>query len=292
MATNQLKHDLVYKGDCIILTTKHAKSIAIAPAFYKNLGASILEYVADTDEFGTFSGEIERKGNALECARKKAEGPLKKLNKRIKFMLASEGSFGPHPLMPLLPCDREILYFIDRKRGFHLHSSHLSESTNYSMKALDSLEELQEFAATSLFPSHALILRPKNRDSKDPVFKGVNSHVDLEEAFKECQKHEFNGKVWVETDMRAQFNPTRMTVIGELAEKLSKRLNTPCPSCYNPGWGNIGIEKGLPCSYCGLETEMTKHEIFGCVKCEYKQISKPREQQQLADPLYCSFCNP
>lgn len=57
MAINKLKHSSVYTNSCIVLTTKHAKSIAIAPPFEDKLGASVLEYVVDTDKLGTFSGE-------------------------------------------------------------------------------------------------------------------------------------------------------------------------------------------------------------------------------------------
>ncbi len=293
MERNELKQNSKYNGSCIILTTKHAKSIAIAPPLYKKLGASVLEYVADTDQLGTFSGETEREGSTLECARKKSEWALKKLGKKIQFALASEGSFGPHPFMPFLPCDRETLYFIDQKRGFHLHLSHLSENTNYRMEALDSLEQVQKFAQDALFPSHALILRPCNRESKHPIFKGVDSQSALEEAFRECLKSASNGKVWVETDMRAQFNPSRMLVITELAEKLSERLATCCPSCDAPGWGKIGVETGLPCDCCGLKTEMIKHEIFGCTTCKHKETHQPSEEKlKGANPQYCSFCNP
>ena len=109
MARNKLIDESCYKGSCIILTTKHAKSIAIAPPFLKTLGASIIEYVVDTDKLGTFSGEIEREGNALECARKKCEWSLNKLGNKVEFAIASKGSFGPHPFIPFLPCDHEIL---------------------------------------------------------------------------------------------------------------------------------------------------------------------------------------
>jgi hypothetical protein len=281
----------LYSECNIILTTKHAKSIAIATPFYEKLGASILEHVTDTDKLGTFSGEIERKGNALECARRKCELSLE-LSEQVELSLASEGSFGPHPFMPFIPCDHEILYFIDRKRDFHMHLSQLSDKTNYSMQSLSSIEELQKFAKDALFPSHALILRPSNRTVKEPIFKGIESLTVLEEAFKECIKYSSDGKVWVETDMRAQFNPSRMLVIGELAEKLSKRLATHCPSCDLPGWGKVGTEMGLPCGWCGSETEMIKHEILGCVKCSYKEINENSDKLKHADPKYCSFCNP
>ena len=66
MAEHALKLRSAYAGSCFILTTKHAKSIAIAPPFWEKLEASVLEYVVDTDALGTFSGEVEREGNALE----------------------------------------------------------------------------------------------------------------------------------------------------------------------------------------------------------------------------------
>lgn len=292
MAKNELKPRSVYAGSCIILVTKHAKSISIAPPFWDKLEASVLEYVVDTDKLGTFSGEIEREGSALECARRKCEWSLEQLGDSVEFALASEGSFGPHPFIPFLPCDYEILYFIDRKRGFHMHLSHLSEKTNYRMEALDSLEALQKFAKDAKFPSHALILRPNGSKTNTPLFKGIDSLETLEKAFQECLKHASDGKVWVETDMRAQFNPSRMAVIGELAEKFVARLATHCPKCDTPGWGKVGVETGLPCSQCGSETEMIKHEIFGCCKCSYKEIKEPPNRLKQADPGHCQYCNP
>jgi hypothetical protein len=96
-----------------------------------------------------------------------------------------------------LPCDHEILYFIDRRNDFHLHLSHLSEKTNYHMQAIDSWEELQKFASRALFPSHALILRPNNMETKNPIFKGINTWQDLEEAFKESLKLSDKKKAWL-----------------------------------------------------------------------------------------------
>ena len=151
-----------YAGSSIILTTKHSKSIAIAPSFLNILSAQIVECVVDTDKFGTFSGEIERKNNALYCCKIKCELGMQLSG--ADYGISSEGSFGPHPYMPFLPCDNEILYFIDRERDFHLYISCLSEKTNYNIQVLDSIEELQIFAEKALFPSHALILRPDGQD--------------------------------------------------------------------------------------------------------------------------------
>jgi hypothetical protein len=173
MARNKLINESCYEGICIILTTKHAKSIAIAPPFLETLGATVIEYIVDTDKLGTFSGEIERQGNSLECARKKCEWSLNKLGNKVEFAIANEGSFGPHPFIPFLACDHEILYFIDRKRDFHLHLSHITEKTNYRTETVNSLEALHKFANQASFPSHALIIQPNNKETKGPIFKGL-----------------------------------------------------------------------------------------------------------------------
>ncbi len=278
-----------YAGSSIILTTKHSKSIAIAPAFLNVLSAKIIECVIDTDQLGTFSGEIERAGNAVDCAKMKCELGLRLQDSH--YGLSSEGSFGPHPYIPFLPCDNEILYFIDRKRGFTLYLSHLSENTNYNMQFVSSMEELQQFSEKALFPSHALIVRPTSKE-KNQLFKGVNTADRLEAAFRESMKLSENGKVWVETDMRADMNPSRMMVIQELAEMLAKRLSVLCPLCQSPGWGKVDIEKGLECSGCGIATELIKSEIYGCTKCDYKEESPPANRPLKADPANCSYCNP
>ncbi len=292
MAHSALKKNSDYAGSCIVLITKHAKSIAIAPVFLKKLKATVTECVKDTDHFGTFSGEKIRAESALECARKKCEWAFEEGNDTVEYALANEGSFGPHPLIPFIPCNHEILYFIDRKRDFHLSVSHLSEKTNYRMEAVHSLEALQTFAQKVLFPSHALILRPDNRETKSPLFKGINSQKALEEAFKESLNHSTTGTVWVETDMRALFNPSRMKVIGELAATLAERLALQCPQCKTPGWGKIRLEKGLPCSWCNAETEVIKSEIFGCTKCHYEEKMKRSDNLKETDPSNCHSCNP
>jgi hypothetical protein len=279
-----------YALSTIILTTKHSKSIAIAPSFLNLLSAEMIEYSTDTDKLGTFSGEIERIGNPLDCAKIKCQLGMNLTDSY--YGLSSEGSFGPHPYMPFLPCDHEILYFIDHHRDFHLYVSCFSEKTNYNMQALDSMEELEKFSAKALFPSHALILRPDNKQNKSHIFKGINSIDMLETAFKDSIKRSTNGKVWVETDMRANMNPLRMSVIQGLAEELARRLSALCPKCENPGWGKVQAEKGLACSLCGTETELLKAEIYGCAKCDHKEKISPSHHLLKADPGNCSYCNP
>ncbi len=292
MGKSHLKAKSLYSGSCIIIPTKHGKSEAILNPFWDILGASVMEYSVDTDMFGTFSKEIEREGSEQECARRKCEWSLKMLGPKVELILASEGSFGPHPLIPFMPINHEILYFIDRKRDFHLHISLLNEKTNFQMQEISSFEELQLFAIKANFPSHALMLRPESRDNNSIIFKGINTKEGLEQAFKESLKLSCNGKIWVETDMRAHMNPLRMSNISELAKKMAMRLSESCPVCATPGWGQVRVIKGLICKECGLKTSMIKHEIFGCVKCKYEEVKERADGVKYADQWQCQCCNP
>lgn len=280
----------LYAGKSIILTTQHEKSNAIAPVFARILEATVVEYNTDTDKLGTFSGEIERKGNALDCAKIKCELGIDATDQ--DYGLSSEGSFGQHPYIPFLPCNNEILYFIDRKRNFHLHLSYLSEKTNYNMQSIGSIEELQIFAKKALFPSHALIMRTDNKENKNFIVKGINRQDKLDSTFKELMNSSDNGKVWVETDMRAHMNPSRMKVIEQVAKELANRLAMLCAKCKSPGWGKMSIEKGLECSWCQRATDLMKSEIYGCIQCDHKEKMPRADKLRKANPADCSYCNP
>ena len=72
----------------------HRKEEAIAPALMSALGL-LVEPTAglDTDQLGTFSGEIPRSGTMLEVAVRKARLGMSVMG--LPLGLASEGTFGP-----------------------------------------------------------------------------------------------------------------------------------------------------------------------------------------------------
>lgn len=279
-----------YAGAQIFLVTKHSKALAIATPFRAHLLAIVEELLLDTDTLGTFSGEVERDGNALECARRKCEWGRN--TRDADYFLSSEGSFGPHPWIPFLPWDQEILYFRDYKRGFDLHLVHGSEKTNYQMQAVQAYDELEVFAESAKFPSHSLIIRPNEQAGFEMLFKGIRDHGSLKHAYVESLKHSKDGKVWAETDMRADQNPSRMAVIAELAAKTAQRLAASCPSCGCPGWGEVKVSYGLPCEYCDRPSEMVAQHILGCPLCNH-QLLLPRSDGLVTAPeVNCGWCNP
>ena len=55
----------------------------------------------------------------------------------LKFGLASEGSYGPHPYIPFIPGGREIVLFIDDERGIEIRESIVVTRTNYDSQVCE-----------------------------------------------------------------------------------------------------------------------------------------------------------
>ncbi|HUX78379.1 MAG TPA: DUF6671 family protein [Alphaproteobacteria bacterium] len=106
---------MIYQHKYCILNTLHSKSEALAEPFLKHLGIKVIEQRGVTDQLGTFSGEAERAGTMFEVLKKKCEMGIELSD--YKLGLASEGSFGPHPSIPFLPCDYEARMFMDKENA-------------------------------------------------------------------------------------------------------------------------------------------------------------------------------
>lgn len=150
-------------------------------------------------------------------------------------------------------------------------------------------DEFLSILESMRFPSHAVILRPLEWLDKSIVFKGIQTVEEFQKAFQICQKASLSQRVRVDTDMRAHMNPTRMALIKQLAKKLALRLTTGCPSCNMPGWGKVGVKKGLECGACELPTENIRQDIWGCVTCSFKEYV---DREEKVDPENCLYCNP
>lgn len=279
-----------YRGRTLALATMHRKEEVIAPPLRALLGAKLVVPVIDTDQLGTFSGETPRPGGALEVALRKARLGMQAA--QCHLGLASEGSFGPHPGIFCLPCDTELLVFVDDERGFTLAEAVRSPDTNFFQATIDTLAAARAAARQALFPSHAVVLRPEPWGDRQVIFKGIVSEAQLAEAFAACRAAPAMGQVWLETDMRAQHNPSRRRVIAEVADKLARRLATSCPACVAPGWGRVDVEFGLPCQGCESPTELVRCELWGCVRCAHQERRPRPDGRKWAKPGECGFCNP
>jgi hypothetical protein len=278
-----------YSGALIALTTRHGKERALSPVFAVGLGARLQLSDHDTDQLGTFSGEIPRLTDAAATCRAKALLGMEATG--LPLGLASEASFGPHPAMPMLPVGQELLLFLDLERDLCVLEQRLEWRTNYSHTLLEPGASPEHWLQQVGFPSHGVIARTAE-PQLGLLFKGVQTRADLAEACERCRRADPNGRVWLETDMRAHCNPTRMRSIRRLGVSLVRRLRMPCPECGSPGWGLIDTQAGLPCSECGTPTELTRSEIWGCEACGVRRSQQRRDGLTSAEPGQCPWCNP
>jgi hypothetical protein len=241
----------------------------------------------DTDVLGTFTGEVERQLTPVEAAVKKCQLALDVFGGDLAF--ANEGSFGPHPYIPFTACDDELVVLVDQLNGIQIIERHISTETNFNHSFVHSWEELEAFAEQVGFPSHRLILRI-NPHAALAITKGLNDWDELKERFEWLQR-EYK-KVYAETDMRACYNPTRMSVIQMAVEKLVARTNTLCPLCSCPGFGITDYQSGLPCEWCGLPTLSVLYKKHTCVKCGFqKEVYYPKNKKH-ESAQFCEHCNP
>ena len=278
----------MFKGRTLIIATKHEKEKVIAPIVEKKLGVTcIVQPSLDTDLLGTFTGEIERKDDPITTLRHKCLMAMESAN--CDLAIASEGSFGAHPSLFFVNADDELLMLVDKKNDLEIIARELSTDTNFNGAEIKTEDQLKAFADQTLFPSHSLILR-NQKDSHQKIVKNIQDWETLVTAFNELVK-EF-GSAYVETDMRAMFNPTRMTVIEKAAVKLVDKSLSLCPTCGTPGFGITDIKDGLPCSLCHFPTRSTLSHIYTCSKCNNVKEEKHPHNKYVEDPMFCDICNP
>lgn len=272
----------------IPLTTKHEKLKLIKPAFAEYVGCELFEVNLDTDQLGTFSGEIERIAPPRETAIHKARLGMKETGSLIG--IASEGSVGPDPVVPFIHSNIEHLVLVDDEKGIVISETYRSFDITAATITTAPGQDLTYFLEKADFPHHALIVRP-NTQIKSNCIKGITDQEVLLQAIEKNSQLSPNGFVVIESDLRAIHSPSRQKNIEEVAKLLAIRVSQSCPQCLMPGWGRMGYKKGLNCSECELENpEAIAQEILGCTKC--KHVEPGNVIATSLNPAQCNICNP
>ena len=278
----------MFAGRKVLIATKHKKELVIAPIIEKEL--SITSFVSeqfDTDTLGTFSGEIERKYDALTTLRNKCILAAKA--SKSDLVIASEGSFGAHPSIFFAHANQELVMLKDFKNDLEIIAKEISLETNFYGQKISNETDLLNFAEKVNFPSHALILK-SDETNFSTIFKGIQSEKVLLEKFYELKNK--NGFVYVETDMRAMYNPTRMKVIEKATWQLIEKIKSLCPACQTPGFDIIDAVSGLPCELCKNPTRSTLYYLYQCKKCNHSSKKMFPRGITYEEPTYCDTCNP
>ena len=280
-----------FAGRRLGVATIHGKESVIGPALMKMLpidGFTAIDGV-DTDRFGAFSGEVRRVLDPLETCKAKARHGAHVSG--LDLVVASEGSFGPYPPAPFMSCDQEILALYDAHDGTFFEYCHVSLNTVFGGETCTELRQVKAFAERMKFPTHGLVVRTREKwCADDAMKKGITDEAEISEFV--TWLIEKYGSCWVETDMRAMMNPTRMRVIGETAERFAQELATLCTFCGSCWFRITQALPGLPCGLCGWPTESIRAHVRTCRVCAYASTSPRPDGKATEEPQYCGNCNP
>jgi len=266
----------------------HEKEKIIAPLCKTALGLSVTTLPHfNTDQFGTFSGEVKRVGTQLEVARAKAQAALKESG--YTLALASEGSFESHPQIPFLAHNRELVLLLDTENQLEMVGQHVYYNTIARGQYVQSREELEEIVKAWNFPEQGIILRKQLQSQ--PVYKEITTIDKLYRTAETLFGQGWRSGCFVETDVRAHRCPARREAIAKATEDLIRTCLRTCPRCHTPGFAIIKTESGLPCATCGRPTAQPYAHHHYCQRCSYTSV-EPAIDQKVADPGICDTCNP
>jgi len=279
-----------FAGRTGVLATMHSKEQVIVPLLSQALGITLtVPQDFDTDRFGTFTGDVPREGSQVLALRAKAFAATEKYG--LTIGVASEGSFSPHPLLPFATLNLELVMLLDREKQIELLGEAATTETNYARRAVKSFAEALEFAYQSGFPEHGLVVKVNELyNHPEDLAKGLNTEAHLEQAVELALAKSTAGQIFVETDMRAHFNPLRMRCIAEATRNLVDKVYNLCPTCGWPGRIRT-LVRGLPCSLCGEATEEVQGVAHNCSHCGHSAYEAD-PNRLTADPSRCPSCNP
>jgi hypothetical protein len=267
--------------------TQHEKEKILAPLFHE-IGLFCEAAVIDTDRFGTFAGEIERIGGVRETLRKKIR--LAAERSAGRFFLASEGSFGPHPIIGFVKTDLESLLFWDRETNCEIYAEHLAQNPVHDERVFGPSDDFRTFLKEIDFPQHGVIVHPQ--DLYQPIFKGLHAERAVAQAMLDCFMISQNAKVVVAVDLRAHHNPTRQRAIKKAGVALIEKLNSLCPKCRYPGFAISRGVGGLICVDCGEPSRVAKAVVWSCVRCSHEEERPRPDGLTKIEPDECKICNP
>lgn len=253
-----------YSGHTIVFATMHGKEQLAADAFANVLGAAVIapDHL-DTDQFGTFAGDIARTRTPRSAATVKA-----RLGMQISGLplgRASEGSFRSS----LIGTETaELLLFIDDDRGFEL-VEHITDSSPLPpSRPIAKVDDALDYARSIGFPNQGLLIKASS-GSTVRFHKQLNTIARLVETV--ARGLDENLTLTALPDHRAHRSPDRADRIRALCTRMAYRLATACPACARPGYGIVDIECDLPCALCGAPTAAIAADVHGCAFCGHKQ---------------------
>jgi hypothetical protein len=273
----------------VTIVTKHEKEKAIGPILSEGLGVICTSsHGIDTDLLGTFSGEIERTQSPVDAARAKCNMAIN--GHDVDLIVANEGSFFPHPMVPFLTISEEVIILLDRRNDFEFYTKRISKNITAFSEQITNNLDISRFLDKTDFPNHNVIISCR----LDGVFHAYKDFTNRSEVISKIHalQNVGAGELTIETDLRAMNNPTRMSEIGEATRLFVQELMSRCPSCKRYGFVVTEVLNGLPCMACGLPTSSPKEKRKECKGCGYNENEPFDNQKRWEEPQFCLNCNP
>ena len=279
----------LFRGRSLLISSKHGKHQSMAKSLESAFGVNVVhDLEIDTDQFGTFAGDVERRMDAISALKVKCLFGMDLYG--FDLGVATEASFGPHPSFLWSNAHEEFIILIDRLNNLEIVEKTTTLETNFNHIVVSEWSELLEFGKKVKFPSHALILKAKDKMGDDHYIKGIQDEDSLRIAFESLM--DISLEVHAETDMRAMNNPTRLKVISELCLRLIEKVLSTCPQCAKPGFGDVSFRGGLPCESCGNPTNSVLSKLTKCSDCGFETELLNPNNRFFEEPMFCDFCNP
>ena len=147
-----------WAGHTIYLPTLHGKGPTLTSVLAPTLGITqVQEVPVDTDKLGTFCGAVDRPNGPLFALATKIAA-AKEMVPEGRLFMASEGSFRPHPTVPLQMVNLEWLKFADLDSGFECTVQSMTTTMENHERRVTHVDELHEALAPYRLPEHAVMV--------------------------------------------------------------------------------------------------------------------------------------
>jgi hypothetical protein len=277
-----------FKGKKLQIVSRHEKHRYIAPPLVAATGMIVESFTEiDTDLLGTFSGEVERTMAPLDCAREKCRQAAAYFSEG--YLLASEGSFGPHPAFGLLSAGEEWLLFYDIAEKKEIIVRDVTLDICFRGERLTEETVCLSFLEQVGFPRQKVIVK-SSQQQPAVIIKNLDQTAEVIQAMQDLIAQ--YGDCFIETDMRAMNNPARQIHLLQLGTRLAEKLCSICEQCGWYGFSVTRVERGLPCSWCGSQTDGVLYEVCSCAQCGFEKEKYFPKGKQQEDPQFCNQCNP
>lgn len=201
------------------LLTCHKK----APAFNRSLkkaGFSVCSWENfDTDTLGQFGQDSAPKLDIKKSALFKAQLACELSGYR--YGLGSCGNFGVDPWSKRLSWNEECVAMWDAEESYGITEMIANSHTNYASTTIYNIEQALAFAQYIGFPEHGIVIG----NSKSAYY--YRSPECLSEFLRDVKTLLLTNSdgIFLQTDMRAHQNPTRMGNINLATNKLAAHLS-------------------------------------------------------------------